>query len=290
MTQQNAKAGILLMVVATFVFAAQDGISRHLAESYNVYMIVMIRYWFFLLFVMTVSKMRTGSVTEVARTEQPFLQFFRGVLLAVEIFVTVLAFVYLGLIEAHALFALYPLMVAALSGPVLGEKVGWRRWAAISVGFLGMLIILQPGLKVFSPNALIAIAGAVLFAIYNLLTRKAALRDTAATSFFWTGIGGFVIMTMIGPFYWEPMAPQDWQWMALLCVTGAAGHYALIKAYEKAEVSTVQPFAYLQLVFVSFIGVTIFGEDLPFTTALGAAIIVGAGIFTLWRERRARQA
>ncbi|MDB4558634.1 DMT family transporter [Amylibacter sp.] len=288
MTQANARAGIWLMVVATFIFAVQDGISRHLAENYNVFMVVMIRYWFFLFFVVSVSRIRNGGVMATARTQQPVLQFFRGVLLAFEILVTVLAFTYLGLIEAHAIFAIYPLMVAALSGPVLGESVGWRRWAAISIGFVGMLIILQPGFKVFSPYALIAIGGAVLFALYNLLTRLAAAKDNAATSFFWTGLGGFVIMTAIGPFYWEPMAGPDWWWMAMLCVTGASGHYLLIKAYEKAEASTVQPFAYLQLVFASMIGVTIFGESLPLSTAAGAGLIVVAGIFTLWREQVAK--
>lgn len=288
MTQQNARVGIWLAVVAMFVFAMQDGISRYLAEQYSVFMVVMIRYWFFLLFVMAVSKMRTGSVVETARTEQPVLQFFRGVLLATEILVTVVAFTMLGLVEAHAIFAIYPLMVAAFSGPILGETVGWRRWVAIGVGFIGMLIILQPGLKVFSPHALIAVGGAVLFALYNLLTRLVASKDTAATSFFWTGIGGFVIMTIIGPFFWEPMSSIDLRWMALLCVTGAAGHFLLIKAYEKAEVSTVQPFAYLQLVFASMLGVTVFGEDLPLPTTVGAGLIVMAGIFTLWREQKAK--
>lgn len=288
MTQKNTQVGIWLAVVAMFVFAMQDGISRHLAEQYSVFMIVMIRYWFFLLFVMAVSKMRTGSVVETARTEQPILQFFRGVLLATEILVTVVAFTMLGLIEAHAIFAIYPLMVAAFSGLILGETVGWRRWMAIGVGFIGMLIILQPGLKVFSPHALIAVGGAVLFALYNLLTRLVASKDTAATSFFWTGIGGFVIMTVIGPFFWEPMSPIDLRWMALLCVTGALGHFLLIKAYEKAEASTVQPFAYLQLVFASMLGVTVFGEDLPLPTTVGAGLIVMSGIFTLWREQKAK--
>ena len=288
MTQKNTQVGIWLAVVAMFVFAMQDGISRHLAEQYSVFMIVMIRYWFFLLFVMAVSKMRTGSVVETARTEQPILQFFRGVLLATEILVTVVAFTMLGLIEAHAIFAIYPLMVAAFSGLILGETVGWRHWMAIGVGFIGMLIILQPGLKVFSPHALIAVGGAFLFALYNLLTRLVASKDTAATSFFWTGIGGFVIMTVIGPFFWEPMSPIDLRWMALLCVTGALGHFLLIKAYEKAEASTVQPFAYLQLVFASMLGVTVFGEDLPLPTTVGAGLIVMSGIFTLWREQKAK--
>ena len=290
MTKDNPRAGIWLMVAATFVFAAQDGISRHLAESYNIFLIVMIRYWFFLLFVLALSRIRTGSVLAVARTEQPVFQFMRGVLLAFEILVTILSFTLLGLIEAHAIFAVYPLLIAAMSGPFLKEQVGWRRWAAIGIGFVGMLIILQPGFKVFSIQSLVSLFGAFLFAIYHLMTRMAAAKDSAETSFFWTAIGGFVVMTAIGPFFWEPMIPQDQIWMAVLCVTGALGHYLLIKAYEMAQASVVQPFAFLQLVFISFIGVLIFHESLPVSTAIGAVVIVSAGIFTLWREQKARRA
>lgn len=284
--QSNTGLGILLMVATTFVFAMQDGISRHLASEYNVLMVVMIRYWFFAAFVMSVAARKAGGVRAAARTTQPFLQAFRGLLLAVEICVMVLAFVVLGLVESHAIFACYPLLVAALSGPILGESVGWRRWVAIGFGFIGVLIILQPGVAVFSPYAGIALVSATLFALYGLLTRFAARRDSTATSFFWTGTVGAVFMTLVGAWFWEPMAGSDWGWMAALCVTGATGHWLLIRTYEVAEASAVQPFAYLQLVFASAIGLTLFGETLRSNVAFGAAIIVGAGLFTLWRERR----
>ena len=140
----NPRAGIMLMVAATFVFAVQDGISRHLASEYNVLMVVMIRYWFFALFVMTIASRGAGGLRVAAHTKQPLLQIGRAVLLAAEICVAILALTYLGLVETLAIFICYPLMVAALSGPVLGEQVGWRRWAAIAVGFIGVLIILQP--------------------------------------------------------------------------------------------------------------------------------------------------
>ena len=180
----NTRLGIVLMVATTFVFAMQDGISRHLASEYNVIMVVMIRYWFFAAFVLAIAARAPGGIRAAARTSQPVLQGFRGVLLALEICVMVLAFTLLGLVEAHAIFACYPLLVAALSGPILGEKVGWRRWVAIGVGFVGILIILQPGITVFSPAALVALVSALLFALYALLTRYAARRDTTATSFF----------------------------------------------------------------------------------------------------------
>ena len=283
--RNDARLGIALMFLACVVFTLQDGLSRHLAEATNVYMVVMVRFWFFAGFVIALARARQGSVRAAARTAQPLLQAFRAVLLVAEICVTIYAFTLLGLAQSHALFAACPLLIAALSGPLLGERVGWRRWTAIGVGLLGILIILRPGVAVFDPAALIALGGALMFALYSLLTRLAARRDSTATSFFWTGTVGALAMTAVGMFHWEPMSAPDWALMAILCVTGVAGHWLLIKCYEVAEASVVQPFAYLQLVFASALGVTVFGEVLHPTTVLGAAIVVAAGLFTLWRER-----
>ena len=283
--QNNIRLGIWLMCVTSFVFAVQDGISRHLAAEYNVLMIVMIRYWFFAAFVIAIAIRTQGSIRVAAATSQPFLQITRGLLLAAEICVMVFAFVKLGLIESHAIFASYPLLVAALSGPILGETVGWRRWTAIAIGFVGVLVILQPGVEVFSPYAVIPLTSAILFAIYGLLTRYAAQRDKAATSFFWTGVVGAIGMTCVGVWFWEPMIGPDWIWMGALCITGVTGHFLLIKTYEVAEASAVQPFAYLQLVFATSIGISVFGEKLEFNVAIGACIVVVAGLFTLLRAR-----
>ena len=290
MQSNDAKRGISLMIATTFVFAIQDGISQHLASEYNVIMIVMIRYWFFAAFVIALSASKPGGVRATARTTQPVLQIFRGLLLVAEICVMIFAFTLLGLIESHAVFAMYPLLIAALSGPVLGEKVGWRRWMAIGFGFVGVLIILRPGLRVFDPEALVPLIAALMFALYGLLTRRAARDDTAATSFFWTGVAGAVAISFVGPFFWEPMKGSDWAWMAMLCLTGVAGHWLLIKTYEAAEAGTVQPFAYFQLVFSVFIGLMIFREYLDPWTAGGAALVVTAGIYAILRERlRARR-
>lgn len=284
----NIPLGIGLMVATTFVFAVQDGLSRHLAGEYNVLMVVMIRYWFFAAFVIAIAKRKAGGIRAAARTNQPVLQTFRGVLLALEICVMVVAFTVLGLVESHAVFTCYPLLVAALSGPILGENVGWRRWAAVAVGFVGVLIILQPGMTVFDPAAAIPLLAAALFAVYGLLTRYVARQDTTATSFFWTGVSGSVVMTAVGLWFWEPMIASDWLFMGCLCITGVTGHWLLIRCYEVAEASAVQPFAYLQLVFAAAIGIAIFGETVELNVAIGAGIIVLAGLFTLWRERLQR--
>ncbi|MGC9446122.1 DMT family transporter [Cereibacter johrii] len=289
MTEQNTRLGIGLMVLTTCIFALQDGISRHLAEHYSVLMVVMIRYWFFAAFVIAVAARQAGGLAPAIRSRFPVLQVLRGLLLAAEVCVMVVGFVKLGLVASHAVFICYPLLVAALSGPVLGETVGWRRWLAIGAGFVGILIILQPGLAVFSPWALVPLAAATLFATYALLTRYVARGDSAAVSFFWTGTVGAVAMTAVGLWHWEPMAPGDWLWMAALCCTAALGHWCLIRAYEVAEASAVQPFAYLQLPFAAMLGFFVFNERPGWNVILGACVVVSAGLFTLWREQvRAR--
>ena len=286
MTQSsNLRLGVTFMLAAAIVFAVQDGISRHLAGAYNVYMIVMIRYWFFAAFVIALARRQDGGIRVVARTDRPLAQLFRGLLLAVEICVMVAGFTLLGLVESHAVFACYPLIVAALSGPVLGEQVGWRRWVAIAVGFIGVLVILQPGYGVFDLAALVPLAAAAMFALYALMTRYVGRRDGTSTSLFWTGTVGAVAMTCVGLWFWEPMSPADWVWMSALCITGVLGHWLLIRCYEVAEASAVQPFAYAQLAFAAAVGILVFGEDLRLNVITGVAIIVGAGLFTLWRER-----
>ncbi|MFK7868802.1 MAG: DMT family transporter [Roseobacter sp.] len=289
MTQSNNEAlGITLMIATCFIFALQDGISRHLAAEYNVLMVVMVRYWFFAAFVISISARKAGGVRAAARTTQPVVQAFRGVLLAAEVCVMVVGFTLLGLVESHAVFACYPLIVAALSGPVLGERVGWRRWVAIAAGFVGVMVILQPGASVFDPAAVVPLLAALMFALYGLLTRYVARADKAATSFFWTGTAGAVLTTVIGVWYWQPMTAADWGWMGVLCMTGAFGHWLLIRVYEVAEASAVQPFAYCQLVFAAAMGIFLFGEELRTNVAIGTAIIVAAGLFTFWRERQQR--
>ena len=286
MIKQNERLGIFLMVITTIVFASQDGLSKYLATEYNVYMVVMIRYWFFAAFVMTISSRKPGGVKQVAKTKTPLLQIFRSLILVAEMCVTILAFTLLGLAETHAIFASYPLIIAMLSGPILGEHVGWRRWLAICVGFFGILIILNPGNGIFSPYALVPLAGAILFALYGLLTRYAGQYDKSSTSFFWTGTVGCIAMTAIGLNFWDPVSQGDWSIMLILSASGMLGHFLLIKCYEVAEASAVQPFAYLQLIWASLIGVIIFGEKITTNVLLGACIIVGAGLFTLWRERK----
>ena len=274
------------MAVTMLIFAVQDGISQYLAREYNVFFIVMVRYWFFALFVVILCSKQPSGLRKAISTKQPFLQVFRGALLALEVIVMITSFTVLGLIESHAIFSIYPLLVAALSGPVLKEFVGWKRWSAIFIGFIGVMIILKPSNNVFSLEAIIPLVAALMFALYSLLTRYAARQDTSMTSFFWTGIIGAVVMSIVGSGYWIALKPVDWAWLGLLCILACLAHYLLIKCYELSEASSLQPFAYLQLLFATIIGLWIFSEKLEVHVVMGAFLVVLSGLFAIWRERQ----
>ncbi len=284
--------GIALMVLTTLVFATQDGFSRHLAGEYNTMMVVMIRYWFFAAFVIVWAATRPGGLRRAVGTNRPILQIVRGFVLAAEILIAVQGFVLIGLVDSHAIFAIYPLLVVAMSAAFLGEKLGWRRWSAVVVGFIGVLIILQPSGEATSWAHLIPFVSALMFALYQVLTRLAARTDDSQVSFFYTGVAGAVMVTVVGWPYLEPMRPADQGWMAALCVSGALGHFLLIKALDTAPASTLQPFTYLHLVFASLMGVTFFGETFGLNTGIGVALIIATGLFALYRqqvvERRAK--
>ncbi len=231
------------MLGAAVTFGLQDGLSRLLAETYGVLSIVAIRYWFFLLFVIGFCMTRPGGIRAVARTKHPWLQTLRGVLLITEICTAVFGFVLIGLVGWQVVFASYPLMIAAMSVPFLGERVGWRRWLAIAAGFVGVVLALDPGSSVFRIEMILPILGAAQFAAYGILTRMVGRSDPAATSFFWTGVVGALAITMTVPFAWDPPVGTDLWWMLMLCLTGTAGHFLMIKALEVAEAGVLQPFA-----------------------------------------------
>ena len=283
----NPRLGITLMIATTIVFAVQDGLSRYLATNYNVITVVTIRYIFFMLFALAYSTCQQGGIGAVAHTKQLLLQIGRGLMLVAQICVAIFSFTMVGLAHFHAIFAIYPLVVMALSVPILGEKVGWRRWMAVLIGFSGLLSILRPGSDMFSASSIMPVLAAFMMASYGLMTRFAARQDSAQTSFFWIAIVGGIAMLFVGPFFWQLPSRGDWALMGLLCLTGTGGHYLLIRALDATKASTIQPFAYLQLVFSSSIGVVMFADELDPMLIFGSAIIVGSGLFSLQRSRQA---
>ena len=159
--QDNPLKGILLMNVAMFLLAGMDGISKTLAADYAVPQILSVRFLIFCLFALAIARPR--SLRAAFRSKHPYLQIARSLIITIEVGVFILAFRYLPLADTHAIAGIAPLLVTALAVPFLGEKVGMRRWTAIGIGFLGLLIIVRPGIGVFNPAALIALAGAAAF-------------------------------------------------------------------------------------------------------------------------------
>ncbi len=282
--QNNVLFGITLMVITTFMFSSMDGVSRYLAEKNNVFTLVTMRYWFIAFVMMVTCLFLKNRISDILNTKQPYIQLSRGVILSLNNCLVVYTFTLLGLVETHAIIACYPLIVAGLSVPFLGERFGWRRWMAIFTGFIGVIIILRPNTNVITEGSIFAIIGAIMFAVYLILTRYVSRTDTAITSFFWTGIGGTVTMSLISLFIWDDILKEDYLWLLLMCVLSAGSHFMMVKTLQVAEASVVQPFSYLQLVFGSIIGVTIFSESIDLMIIVGALVVIGSGLFTTWRE------
>ncbi len=283
--------GIILAISSTLVFALQDAASKYLAGNYNVLTVLMIRYWGFLTFALIISSFYQGGIRQVAHSATPKLQIIRGILLAGMVCIMVWSFVNVGLINTHIIFASNPIIVTILSVLFLREKAGWQRWAAVVAGFIGVAIILNSTASLFNILSFVPLLCAFVFASYQILTRYASYRDKSQTSFLWTGIGGALVLTIIGPFFWTPMqGAADWLLMGTLCITGALSHYLIIRALTLAEASSIQPFLFLPVVFVSILGITFFDEQFTLTMLLGATIVVSAGIFIFWRENKAKKA
>ena len=281
----NNRKGILLMIATIATFAAQDALSRLLAGNYNALMVVMIRYWVFAAFVIALALRRPEGLRTALRSRRPFAQVLRATMLVIEICVMVYAYTLIGLINAHAVFAVCPLIVVALSGPILGERLTWQRWATVGVGLIGVLIILRPGQGVFSWPALLPLITAFFFAAYSVLTRLTARDEPFFASFFWPAFLGALMMTALGLPQWQAIQPADTPIFAAYASISILSNWLLQKTYQVAEASAVQPFAYLHFVFIAILGLLFFGEDLALPVMIGAAIIIAAGIYSLWQAQ-----
>ena len=282
---RNPTRGIWLMIAAVFTFALQDGFSRHLAETYNTQMVVMIRYWVFAAFVLMLAVRRPGGIAAI-RSRRLHWHVLRAVLLVAEICVMVYAYTLIGLIQSLAIFTICPLFVVAMSGPILGEKLSLRRWIAVGFGCAGVLVILRPGAGVFTWAALLPLASAFMFALYSVLTRLTTRDEPFFAAFFWPPIIGAVLMTGVGLPHWQAILPLDWVYMMAYAAISVASNWLLQKTYEAAEASVVQPFAYLQIVFVTVIGIVVYNEVLRPEVAVGAVLVVLAGLFALTQARK----
>ena len=285
-SSRNPVFGIWLMVAAVAAFAAQDAFAKHLAGTYSTQMVIMIRYWVFAGFVILLALRRPEGPRAAIRSSRLGWHVVRSCLLVAEICLIVWGYTQIGLINSLAVFSVCPLLIVALSGPILGERIIWQRWAAVGAGMVGVLIILRPGMGVFSWAAVLPLASALLFAIYSVLTRLTTRDEPTFPAFFWPGVIGAVLMTGLGLPHLKPMLPPDMVYLACYCGLSILSHWLLLKCYEQVEASRVQPYSYLQLVFVTGIGMAVYDEVLELPVAIGSVIVVAAGLFALSLERK----
>ena len=278
--------GYLFAFLAIFIFAGQDAITKYLGDRYPALFITLIRFWAFAIFVFCFAASSPGGIRRAVSTRRPWLQIVRGLLLVTEIVIIVFSYVHAGLAMSQSIFQATPLIITVLSVPLLGEAVGWRRGTAVLIGLFGVLVIINPVNVHFDISLLLPLAAAVLFALYSIATRAVSREDEAVTSLFYAGVSGAVAISLIGPFYWTEVHRSDWLALAALCVCGTASHYFLIKAYGLLPAAEVQPVTYFQLVLNVIFAVTLFGEDVGLNMVIGALIVVGAGLFTIWREHQ----
>ena len=279
-----ALRGILLMFIALGVFTLMDTIGKYLSHWYPVPGLVWARYAINILMLLAFLAWR-GELRYV-RTARPGIQVARGLLLGMATLLYFTALSRMPLAEASAIAFVLPLFVAVLAVPMLGELLDAGRLAAILVGLAGALVIVRPGSEAFTVYALLPLGMALMNALYQILTRKVAGLEPPLTSLFYGSLVGAVMFAPVLPFAWE--MPQDpWHWVLLLVLglLATVGHFILIRAFDFAPATLLAPFVYTQLLWTMLVGFLVFGDFPDGVSLVGMAIIVGAGLYLVGRQR-----
>lgn len=279
----NPLRGIALSLGASFVFSAGDVIAKHLSAEMAIVQITWSRYVVFALMALLLTARMPGP-SFVPRN--PRLQVARGLCQVGSSLLFILGIRDVGLAEATTIGLIGPILVTFLSISLLGEKVDLRRWLALTVGMLGVLVVLRPGSGTFHPEALYRVASAAFWAMGTILTRRMAGTERPETTMFWSALTGLAVLSAVIPFHF--VAPTRTQLLLSVAqgVLSTAGQWLVILSLRLAPVSTLAPLTYAQLLWMTIAGVLVFGAWPDGWTFAGAAIIVGSGLYTGWRERK----
>jgi drug/metabolite transporter (DMT)-like permease len=276
--------GIALICLAVLCFAALDTCAKYAGRWVPAIEVAWARYFFNFIFV--VVALRPWRSVAAFITRRPVLQIVRGLFLLCSTLFNFIAIRHLQLAITGSISFAGPLLATALAGPILGEWAGPRRIAAVCVGFIGVLIVIQPTPADFNPAAIFSILGALCYVGYSLSTRKLSKTDSATSMLLYGAAIGAVALTPAMPFTAVP--PPDWTVAAALIGTGVAGsigHWFLILAHRNAPPTVLAPFSYTQLIWMIVFGYLAFGDVPGAYTLIGGAIIVASGLYALYRER-----
>ena len=282
----NPLRGILWMLATMFWFVTLDSTAKYLMQSYPVIQVVWARFFFHLIFVALLMGRHLPSQIKSARLSlqggRSFFMFTTTVLFFAGIHI-------LPLTTAATIMFLSPIIVTMLSIPLLGERVGPRRWLGIVIAFAGALIVMRPGSDSLQLSILIVLAAAFTHALYQVFTRKLRSQDGPMTSLFYTALLGAAVTSVLVPFYWQPVATWDWLLFILAGIFGGIGHLCLIRAFRCAPASVVAPFSYSSLLWATLFGFVLFGDLPDGWTLAGATLIIGSGLYIFHREHALKQ-
>ena len=229
---------------------------------------------------------RGERLSGLLKTERRGLQFARPAFLAGSITSLFIGLTYLPIAETTAIGFTAPLFITALSVPLLKEKVGFHRWAAVLIGLAGVLIIVRPGGGLWHWASIMPLVGAMFFAGFQLITRVLASTERTHVTLFHTGIGGMFWTSLMVPFFWTEPTLVHWAVFIGTGVMGALAHLCMISAFNRAEASLLAPHNYTKIIWVAVLGYVLFDDVPSLNMWVGTAVIVSAGVYVLYRERR----
>lgn len=287
--------GMALMTGCMAILPFMDAIAKYMAVYEGMAPAQVTFYRFFFQLVATLPLLISMNGRSAFRAKRPYMNLLRGALHAAASLLFFTAVKYMPLADVFAIYFVEPFMLTALSALFLGEKVGWRRWLAIVIGFGGAMIVIQPSYEIFGWTALLPVACAFLFALYMFLNRAIGDADEPLTMQTVSGVGGTLFMGLAlvighqsGSADFTPSLPHSWLGFALLVALGTISGYAhllVVRAFRMAPLSVLAPFQYFEIISATILGYLFFSDFPNASKWLGIAIIVASGLFILWRER-----
>ena len=273
---------IVLNLSAWVMLPIMDGFAKYLSSTLPVLQITWSRYFFTVFF--TLPFMIFFFKSQIKWTENPNLQFFRGL----SLFLANICFFYsisiISMAKALTLAFVAPLITTILSTVVLGEKVGLRRWSAVIIGFLGILVVIRPGFIEFNFATIAAIGTGCFYGIYIIITRKLHSTDSPLLTLLLTGVVGAIISSFFVPIVWINPSLIQWSWLALMGLFACLGHILLIYSLKYADASKLAPFGYFEIVPNIILGYFLFNDFLDFWSFIGLFIIISSGLYIIRRE------
>ena len=278
-----ARRGILWMLLTVMMFVSVAAMVKQLALTYPIPQVLWARFFFHAVVTVLVFRARLPHFLATPRVGVQILRATLFLVTSALFFTTVHV---TPLATANSIMFLVPILITALSVPILRESVGARRWLSVAVGFAGALLIVRPGTDFLALAVIVPLAAALSQAFYELITRLTSRGDTPFTTAAYTPLVGVLVASAITPFFWIPPDFADWALMAFLGMVSFVSQFTLIKAYQAAPAAVVAPYYYTMLIWATVFGFVLFDEVPDAETLLGALIIVASGLY-IFREERA---